>query len=125
MAGKSNLTAPYRIITDAGGNRYRFFCALSGAAMCTTQPVLGDTQEEELALAWDNEGKQHFNMCHRCGAWVCDAMYNADVCECVDCAPWEERPHFCSQCGEPVPSTNLYCEKCGAKLQYKEVSQAC
>ena len=51
-------TAAYRIITDAGGNRYRFFCDLSGAAMCTTEPVYAQTQEEELMLAWESEGRQ-------------------------------------------------------------------
>ncbi len=115
-------TAAYRIITDAGGNRYRFFCDLSGAAMCTTEPVLADTQEEELMLAWESEGRQQFNLCHSCGKWVCEAMYNADVGHCVECTPWEERPNYCSVCGERIPADDVFCRKCGAKLQYREVT---
>lgn len=116
-----NKTARYKIITNAKGNQYRFFCALSGAAMCTTKPIRADTQEDELKLAWESEGVQHFNQCNKCGKWVCDAMYNADVCECVSCAPWEERPQYCSQCGERVPLDDIFCQKCGTRLQYREV----
>lgn len=123
MIDRANRTAAYRIITDAGGNRYRFFCDLSGAAMCTTEPVLAETQEQELALAWESEGRQHFNHCHNCGKWVCDAMYNADVCHCVACTPWEERPRYCSQCGEAIPADDTFCRKCGARLQYGEVTE--
>lgn len=121
MTENANRTARYKIITDAGGNRYRFFCALSGAAMCTTKPIRADTQAEELEIAWETEGIQHFNQCHKCGKWVSDAMYNADVLECVDCAPWEDRPNYCSQCGEKIPVDDTFCRKCGARLQYREV----
>ncbi|MBQ9989398.1 MAG: zinc-ribbon domain-containing protein [Lachnospiraceae bacterium] len=120
MEGKSN-TARYRIITDTGGNKYRFFCALSGAAICTTKPVCGDTQEEELKIAWE-EGKQYFNHCHKCGNWVGDAMYNADVFQCVACAPWEARPEFCSQCGTKISPGDTFCKECGSRLRYMEVT---
>lgn len=122
MTARGKKTAAYRIITDAGGNRYRFFCDLSGAAMCTTHPVMAETQEEELTLAWESEGRKHFNLCHNCGKWVCEAMYNADVSHCVECTPWESLPRFCSECGEKVPAENQFCHKCGAKLQYREVT---
>lgn len=121
MTDNAKKTAPYKIITDAGGNKYRFFCALSGAAMCTTKLIRADTQEEELQIAWETEGRQHFNFCHKCGSWVSTVMYNADVLECVDCAPWEERPAYCSHCGEKIPSSDTYCRKCGLRLQYREV----
>lgn len=116
-------TAEYRIIADAGGNQYRFFCALSGAAICTTRPIRADTQEEELKIAWETEGRTFFNHCHKCGKWVSDVMYNADVCECVDCAPWENKPNFCPKCGEKVPTHDVFCWKCGTRLQYGEVWQ--
>lgn len=110
----------YRVIADAGGRRYRFFCELSGAAVCTTKPIRADTEEEGAELAWKTEGKQLFNQCHKCGRWVCDAMYNADVLECVACAPWEDPPNFCPRCGERTAPQDAYCRKCGAKLQYGE-----
>ena len=122
MTSRAKKTAAYRIITDAGGNRYRFFCDLSGAAMCTTQPVMAETQEEELMLAWESEGRKHFNLCHNCGKWVSDAMYNADVSHCVECTPWESLPRFCSECGEKISTEDTYCRRCGSKLQYREVT---
>ncbi len=114
------MTAPYRIIADAGGNRYRFFCSLSGAAMLTTNPVCAESPSEELRLAWESEGRQHFNRCARCGRWVSGVMYNADVLQCVECAPWETRPNYCPQCGKRVPFSDNFCHNCGTKLQYRK-----
>ncbi len=108
----------YRVIADSGGSRYRFFCDLSGAAVCTTNPIRALTADEELTLAWEREGKERFNMCTRCGKWVCNAMYNADVLECVDCSPWEDPPRFCQECGAMISKSETYCPKCGALLRY-------
>lgn len=113
-------TAPYKVIADTGGSRYRFFCALSGAALVTTKPIRADTQEEELRLAWENEGKQYFNRCSKCGKWVSGVMYNAEVLKCVECAPWEDRPNYCPKCGKKVPYLDDFCRSCGTKLQYRE-----
>lgn len=111
----------YRIVPDRGGNRYLFFCDASGALGCTTNPIRAATAQEELRLAWEQEGKRQFNLCHKCGKWVIDSMFNADVLQCVDCAPWENRPRFCTRCGCAVPLEDSFCGKCGAKLQYSEV----
>ena len=116
---KGKPTASYKLIADAGGNRYQFFCDLSGALACTTEPIRADTSEEALMIAWKREGRQHFNQCHKCGRWVSDVMYNADVMECVDCAPWENVPKFCPQCGKGLSSPERFCSKCGAKLLYE------
>lgn len=121
MEKQENKTARYKIIADTGGNRYRFFCEVSGIAVCTTQPIRAETQAEELRIAWEGEGKKYFNRCHRCGRWVSDVMYNADVLECVDCAPWEDSPHYCPRCGERVPAFDIFCRKCGARLCYEGV----
>ena len=113
-------TANFRVLPDGDGTRYQFFCALSGAHVCTTQPVLADTPELALELAWDSEGKRHFNHCSKCGNWVIDAMYNVEVLECVDCAPYEGVPLYCKSCGEKVGTANdNRCSKCGALLAYK------
>ncbi len=104
---KGKPTASYKLIADAGGNRYQFFCDLSGALACTTEPIRADTPEEALMIAWKREGRQHFNQCHKCGRWVSDVMYNADVMECVDCAPWENVPKFCPECGDPFDDGDM------------------
>ena len=112
--------ADYKILKDEKGIRYRFFCQASGMAMLTTKCYPGTDPEQELEIAWNKEGRNHFNLCHKCGRWVCDAMYNADVLHCVDCTPWENIPKYCTQCGTKVDITDVFCRKCGVKLQYRE-----
>ena len=114
---KKNIAA-YKIISDSGGNRYKFYCDLTGALLCTTKPYHADTPEKELELAWNNEGKAHFNLCHKCGRWVIDAMYNADALECVSCSPWENTPEFCKFCGTKVSFSDAVCPMCGKQLIY-------
>ena len=116
---EARTTATYKILAEAEGNRYQFFCDLSGAHGCTTKPVRADTPEEELLLAWESEGRRQFNMCHRCGKWVSDAMYNADVLECVECTPWEEEPEYCPRCGQKLSKPGKLCSRCGAPLRYE------
>jgi len=112
-------TASFRVLPEAGGTRYQFFCTLSGAHACTTQPIHGESPERALEIAWETEGKQHFNFCSKCGNWVIDAMYNVEVLECVDCSPYEGIPHYCKTCGSKVKTTgNNLCSKCGASLAY-------
>jgi len=113
--------AKYSIIPDKAGNRYRFFCEVSDAAVFTTEPLTAATPEQERNLAWEQEGKAHFNQCPRCGRFVCDTMYNADVCECVECAPWEEPPKFCRNCGGAIVEGSVFCPKCGIRARYGEV----
>ena len=50
---KEKTIATYKIVADAGGNIYKFYCDLSGALVCTTKPYKADTPEEELQLAWE------------------------------------------------------------------------
>lgn len=92
-------TAKYRIMSDAGGNRYRFYCDASGVLACCTKSHHAETPEQELRLAWEREGSQAFNRCNKCGRYVIDAMFNAEVLECVECAPFEGEPAFCKTCG--------------------------
>ncbi len=111
--------ANYKIVADAGGNRYLFFCDLSGAHVCTTRPYHADTPEEELALAWEKEGKMHFNLCHKCGKWVISAVYNPEVLECTDCAPFEHETNYCKFCGAKVHADVRFCPVCHKKLHYE------
>ena len=112
-------TAAYKIITDSGENRYRFYCELSGALACTTEPIREKTPEEELQIAWETVGRKHFNLCHKCGRWVIDAVYNADAWECVECAPYEAEPNFCKNCGVKIEKPARKCPACGHKLVYE------
>ena len=111
-------TAHYKIITDSGGKRYQFFCDLSEALVCTTKAYSETDPAAEPELAWNTEGKKHFQLCHKCGKWVIDAMYNADALECVACAPWEDTPKFCKFCGTRVSVFDAICPKCGKHLIY-------
>lgn len=119
MENKRRMTANYKIVMDAGGNRYQFFCELSGAHVHTTKPIRADTPEQALEIAWETEGKEQFNYCKKCGKWVSSIMYNADVCECVKCAPWENYPLYCPQCGKKIFDTKRFCPHCGTLLRYE------
>ena len=122
MQTKVGKTARYRIIAGTEGNRYQFFCDLSGALMCTSEPVLMDTPEHELMFAWNSEGKKHFNLCSRCGRWVADTVFNVETLECVECSPWEEDPAYCPHCGEKVQDGDCFCAKCKKRLKYGNVA---
>ncbi len=111
-------TAKYRAKSVNGKYVFTFLCASSGAAVCTAKPVQAVNEQEALAIAWDEEGRGHFNKCRKCGAWVSDMMYNADTLKCVDCSPWEEKPHFCAMCGREVEEDEIFCKRCGTRLQY-------
>lgn len=106
-------TAAYKIISAADGNRYCFYCDLSGAAICTTGPYRRQTPEAELTAAWETEGRSHFNHCKKCGKWVSDTMFNADVLECVACTPWESDLNYCPQCGHKLDAPGPSCPNCG------------
>ena len=122
MAMKNHATAKYSIIADSGGSRYRFFCDLSGMVLCTTNPIRGDTQQQELNIAWETEGKKHFNRCSKCGKWVSDPMFNADMLQCVDCAPWQEKPNYCTRCGKKISDTDHFCDRCRTPVISREVA---
>lgn len=110
--------AAYKIVADSSGNRYKFYCDLSGALVCATKPYKADNPEEELLLAWENEGKEQFNVCHKCGKQVSNAMFNVEVLECVECAPIESEAKFCKHCGAKIEEPMKPCPACGKPLVY-------
>ncbi len=117
MEKKDRVSARYTIIKEEGGNRYRFYCEASGAAVFTSEPIRAGSPDEELKIAWAG-GRQYFNRCHKCGKWVCNAMTNADTLTCVDCSPWENPPSYCPECGIKLEGIDPYCRACGARLMY-------
>lgn len=113
-------TATYKIVNEADGDRFLFFCDVTGAHVCTTKKTYrSDTPKQTLKLAWLEEGMRYFNRCHKCGKWVVDAAYNAEVLECVECAPYECEPNFCKNCGAKIEDLSLQCKVCGKPLLYK------
>lgn len=116
---ENRRTANYKVIADPDGFRFQFFCDLSDVRVCTVK-VTGDyAQEQALDAAWKTEGRKKFNHCEKCGRWISDAMYNSEVHECVKCAPWENYPLYCHQCGRKITDTKKYCPWCGALLRYE------
>jgi len=117
-------TARYKVMQEAKGRCYQFFCDLSGAHACTTKPYCAESPEKELEIAWETEGKAYFNKCRSCGRFVSAVMYNADVMECVECAPWENIPNYCPKCGTRLMTSKKKvvqkcCPECGAFLRYE------
>lgn len=113
-------TAKYKVVADSGGYRFIFYCDVSDAHVCTTkESYCGNTEEEALLAAWQAEGREHFNRCHKCGKWVIDAVYNAEVLECVECAPYEAEPKYCKNCGTKIEEPVKVCPSCGKKLFYE------
>lgn len=114
-----NTTSKYKAVSDGGGYRFIFYCDVSDAHVCTTKEIYKGSEEEALLAAWQAEGCEHFNLCHRCGKWVIDAVYNAEVLECVECAPYESEPKFCKNCGQKIKCSVKNCPACGKKLIYE------
>ena len=112
-------TASYKIISGDDGDRCQFLCDLSGAVGFTTKPLKNPSSAAELAQVWDTEGRRHFNLCHRCGKWCIDEMYNVEVLECVECAPYEDTPRYCKYCGVKIDVPMRKCPDCGKKLIYE------
>ena len=112
-------TAHYRVVPDGRGNRYLFYCQVSGALACTTDKAYrAKDSEQELQLAWSEEGRKNFCRCGKCGRWVIDAMFNVEVLECVECAPFEAEANYCKSCGEKVEASGNHCPACGKPLTY-------
>lgn len=118
---EKNLTAEYRLVPVEEGNRYRFFCAVTGAGLCTQEDYRAASPEQELLLAWEREGRSHFNQCRKCGRWVFDVAYNPEVLECIECAPFECEARYCKSCGVRVPVGSRICPACGKPLYYEGV----
>ena len=118
MPENAGKMARYKILAAADGNRYQFYCDVSGALVCTTEPIFLPDPEQEAQFAWESDGRKCFSLCHRCGRWVSDAVYNVDTLECVECSPWEEEPSYCPHCGTLVRGAEVFCLKCGGRLRY-------
>ena len=114
-----NRTAKFKVVSDGGGHRFVFYCDLSDARVCTTQKIYHQNVRESLLAAWLAEGRECFNRCHKCGKWVMDAVYNAEVLECVECAPYESEPRFCKSCGAKLQIPVKRCPSCGKDLFYE------
>lgn len=112
--------AHYKRDTVGDCDRYSFFCDISGAlAFTTRESYTGETEESAALIAWEKEGKANMNYCRKCARWVIDAMFNVEVLECVECAPYECEPNFCKNCGAKVTAPAGKCSQCGSVLRYE------
>lgn len=118
--GKGN-TAMHRLVPTAEGNIYIFFCGVTGAQFQTRRAYKADSPEKELFLAWESEGRCHFNRCQKCRRWVFNVAYNPEVLECIECAPFEDEAKFCKFCGTHVPPFVKTCPTCKKPLYYEGV----
>ena len=135
-------TATFKCTSDFGGRRYSFYCDISHAIVCSTEPIHMKTAEEELEFAWRETGEKHFNKCKKCGKWVIDAMYNPEKLECVICSPWEtdseigeeqmaaidefgfgpdtmKKKKVCKHCKQLCNTEGSFCHICGSMLPKK------
>ena len=118
---QAKKTATYRVVTDAGGRSFRFYCDLSGELCCVTKPLRADTEQAALALAWETEGRWHFNRCPACGR-----ANRAQDTHCTDCGAalpektlydlYRARHRCCLSCGVVVTDVAVYCPECGTRL---------
>lgn len=126
MSAKSEETrkpAKHKVFSDGeNGNRYAFYCDLSGILVCRTQPIRADTPDEELKTAWET-ARTEFNVCTKCHRNICNTMFNVDVSECVDCSPWIPPIEYCSECGAEVQESDRFCGKCGRKIPWEGVDE--
>ena len=118
MINEKHKAAAYKIIPSQGGNRYSFFCELSGRLVCTTETYYADDPEAELSAAWEAEGKKNFNFCHMCGRWVDSIVYNPDMLTCVNCVTLEEEAKYCKHCGAKAKDGEIVCSVCKKRLLY-------
>lgn len=82
---KTEFTAKKKIHQE--GNTYiiTFYCDYCSAGY-TSSPITSENEDEALFIA-KKRAQPYFNLCHRCGKWVCDIHYNEYAMECVECTP--------------------------------------
>jgi len=84
-----NYRPNHKIIRANGCYQFQYFCFLCD--YCYTTVWIASNSEDEALLLSEKEARRHFNGCHNCGRWVCDAHYNIDEMMCVECAPPSEQ----------------------------------
>ena len=80
-----SFTKKYEVQTKKDGFCCTFYCDLGDDyySICIDGV---DSADDALELSKMN-ARLHFNRCHRCGRWVCDAHYNEGQMMCIRCAP--------------------------------------
>ena len=118
------FTTRYNTVRTQQGFRFVFYCDLCYTKYETEEYRL-DSFREAFELAQE-EAQYHFNMCHKCGKWICDEHYNQNVMECVECSfmrgrrktkPGIPTTKTCPHCGaERLEIGDCYCPICGASV---------
>lgn len=78
------FTLKSKMLCKSGCYYFSFSCELCDGGY-TTGSIMADSIGEALQIA-RREARPHFNCCHRCHRWICDAHYNIDEMMCTECA---------------------------------------
>lgn len=83
----ARFTSRYERAQSKEGFSFRFFCDLCDSFVEIPEGIgTPDAQALDEAKA---QARRYFNMCHKCGKWICDSHYNEDEMQCIVCAPPE------------------------------------
>ena len=83
MINEKHKTAAYKIIPSQGGNRYSFFCELSGMLVCTTGTVLCRRFRGRAFGGMGSGGQEKILIYATCAADGSIRLYIIRICLCV------------------------------------------
>lgn len=118
------FTRRYDTVRVRHGFRFIFYCDLCEAGYETDEYLI-----ESFHTAFERaqeEAQYYFNMCHKCGKWICDEHYNQDIMQCVECSVLPNRRRIkpdipatktCHHCRSVVDTGNCYCTLCGTPIK--------
>lgn len=89
---KSEFTARNKMHSEGNTYSFLFYCHYCGAGY-TTSPITTKNEYEAFTLA-KRRAQPYFNLCHKCRKWVCDAHYNENFMQCIECAPKSEQINY-------------------------------
>lgn len=82
---KAEFAPRMDIKREGGAYNFSFYCHYCRTGY-TTSPITAANEDQALLIA-KKRAQPYFNLCHKCGKWVCDSHYNEDLMECFVCAP--------------------------------------
>ena len=82
---KTEFTARNGMHREGDTYSFSFYCDYCRAGY-TTSPINTKNEYEAFTLA-RKMAKPYFNLCHKCGKWVCDTHSNEGLMQCIECAP--------------------------------------
>ena len=114
------FTRDFKVERENDVYRFAFYCGLCRSAYLSPE-VKADSAEEAIKVA-EPEARRHFNRCHCCGLWVCDAHYDEEYMVCVQCSTQKgtgsvDNPRICKECGNAMLDGDRFCRMCGEQTE--------